>query len=124
MNQNRDVFMEVDSERHMLFRALYESCRMTSIYLGRAWTATPLAELYEMDKQEWKDHYVLLHEKTLDQILQEIEKLFPDLVRRAIAQVTEIERGYWLAKDPVFFELCNSGEIEWTLKQIEAETGQ
>jgi hypothetical protein len=110
-NQNRDSFMEVEPERHLQFRALYESCRMTSLYLNNEWTVPLLDELYRRDQKEWKDDYVYLHEKTLDYALQKIEKLFPALVRRALALVSEKQASYWQDKDPVFFDLCSDGEL-------------
>jgi|SRR5918996_2121751 hypothetical protein len=41
-NQNRDSFMEVEADRHLQFRALYESCRMASLYLENEWAVEPL----------------------------------------------------------------------------------
>jgi hypothetical protein len=118
-NQNRDSFMEVEAERHLQFRALYESCRMTSLYLMNEWTVEPLNHLYRKDRREWKDDYTYLHEKTLDYALQKIEKLFPALVRKAIALVCDGQAAYWLANDPTLFGLCASGEFSWKLKRLE-----
>ena len=120
-NQNRDIFMEVETERHLQFRALYESCRMASLYLDNEWLVEPLSELYENDRKEWKDDYTHLHEKTLDYALQKIEKLFPALVHKAIALVGEEQASYWQAQDSVFFDLCSNGELSWTLKRLEEE---
>ncbi len=123
-NQNRDIFMEVEAERHLQFRALYEACQMASLYLNHKWPMEPLPELYKMDRDEWNNDYTYLHEKTLDYVLQRIEGLFPVLVRKALVLVSETQASYWRDKDPVFFSLCSSGELEWTLKQIEAEAGR
>ena len=123
VNQNRDIFLEVDTDRHLQFRALYESCRMASIYLDRDWPVDSLSELYRKDYKEWKDDYTLLHERTLDGTLQVLEKLFPDLARKAIELVTVIQSSYWEDKDPIFFRLCGTGELEWILKRIEHEVG-
>jgi len=123
MNQNRDIFMEVEAEQHLQFRALHESCRMAALYLQHEWPVESMPELYRKDRDEWKDDYVYLHEKTLDYALQKIEGLFPALVRKALVLVSETQANYWRNKDPVFFSMCHSGELEWVLKAIEAETG-
>jgi hypothetical protein len=117
-HQNRDSFMEVEEDDHLQFRALYESCRMASLYLEGDWKMEPLGELYKKDRAEWKDNSVWLHEQTLDYALQKIEKLFPRLVRKAIEAVTETQAD-WLDKDPIFFNLCNG--LEWTLRRLEQE---
>ena len=124
MNQNRDVFMEVQTEQHLQFRALYESCRMASLYLEDEWTVESLAELYRKDRTEWKDDTDYLHERTLDYALQKIDKFFPSLVRKALALVGEVQASYWFDKDPILFSLCSSGELEWSLKRFEEESGR
>jgi hypothetical protein len=101
-HQNRDIFMEVEEDAHLQFRALYESCRMASLYLERDWALESLKELYAKDRAEWKDEFVWLHEQTLDYALQRIEKIFPSLVRKALTLVTETQGSYWFSKDPVF----------------------
>jgi hypothetical protein len=123
-NQNRDIFMGVEAERHLTFRALHESCRMASLYLEHEWTVESLSDLYAKDRDEWKDENYYLHERTLDYALQKIEMLFPALVRKALALVSETQASYWRDKDPVFFSLCSSGELIWTLKQLENEAGR
>ncbi|WP_191229224.1 DUF4365 domain-containing protein [Aurantiacibacter xanthus] len=123
MNQNRDSFMEVEAERHLQFRALYESCRMASLYLESEWPLEELIELYRMDRRDWKGDWVLLHEKTLDYALQKLQVLFPALVRKALKLVSETEAGYWMATDRVFFSLCSNGELNMRLKQFEGEIG-
>jgi hypothetical protein len=118
-HQNRDSFMEVEEEDHLQFRALYESCRMASLYLEKNWKMESLGELYKKDKAEWKDETVWLHELTLDYALQKIEKIFPSLVRKAIELVTETQAAYWLDKDPIFFNLCNG--LTWAVQRLEQE---
>ena len=123
-NQNRDIFLEVEADRHLQFRALHEACRMASLYLEQEWSVEPLAKLYKSDRAEWKDDDCYLHEKTLDRALQEIEKHFPALVRKAVNLVADIQTSYWFEKDPFFFNLCFSGELDWKLKRIENEAGR
>ena len=65
-HKNRDSFMEVDDDDHLQFRALYESCRMASLYFDRDWEMESLSKLYKKDRAEWKDEFVSLHEQTLD----------------------------------------------------------
>lgn len=120
-NQNRDCFMEVESEQHLQFRAIYETCRISAIYLENEWGVESLSELYKRDREEWKDRDVYLHEKTLDYALQKIEKVFPRLARKALKLVTDSQSTYWSHKDPVFYNLCYSGEFELSLKRIEEE---
>jgi hypothetical protein len=118
-HQNRDIFMEVEEDDHLQFRALYESCRIASLYLEGDWKIEPLSELYKKDRAEWKDDSVWLHEKTLDYALQNIEKLFPQLARKAVEAVTDRQPAYWLVKDPVFFNLCHG--LGWTLQRLDQE---
>jgi hypothetical protein len=56
-NQNRDIFMEVETERHLQFRVLYESSWMASLYLENEWSVESLSELYKKDRKEWKDSW-------------------------------------------------------------------
>ena len=123
-NQNRDIFLEVETARHLQFRVLYKTCKMASVYLYQEWAVESLNELYERDYEMWQDNYCLLHEKTLDNALQKIEKLFPALVRKAIELVTVIQASYWRKENPVFFSLCSSGELNWILKKFEVDAGR
>lgn len=119
-HQNRDVFMEVEEDAHLEFRALYESCRMASLYLEWEWPLESLEGLYAKDRAEWKDEFVYLHEKTLDYVLQKIQELFPSLVRKALTLVTETQATYWLDTDPIFFSLCNNyTAVTWALERLE-----
>lgn len=124
INQYRDIFLEVEPARHLQFRVLYKTCKMASVYLNQEWTVESLNELYERDYEMWKDNYCYLHENTLDYALQKIENLFPALVRKAIELVTVIQASYWRKEYPVFFSLCNSGELIWILKQFEVDAGR
>ena len=118
-NQNRDCFLEVDAEQHLQFRAIYESCKMASLYLENEWKMESLAELYNKDRDEWKDKYTYLHEQTLDYALRRIEKIFPTLVRKALKHVTQKQGSYWLHKDEIFFNVCLNANVEYSLSQFE-----
>lgn len=122
-NQNRDSFMEVDSDRHLQLRTLYQACRMASVYLDGEWKVDSLKDLYIRDQNQWKDPYVYLHEGTLDYILRKLELLFPQLVRKALKLVSETQAAYWRSRDPVFFLLCSNGELEWSIKHFEQRIG-
>lgn len=123
-NQNLDSFQEVDSIKHLQFRAIHEACQTASIYLDNGAPLESLATLYQLDLDEWKDANVLLHEKTLDRALQAIEKYFPNIVRKSIELVTKTEAKYWESTDPTFFRLCAEADLEWRLKQFETEAGR
>lgn len=122
-NQNRDSFMEVESGRHLQFRALYDTCCMASLYLEKAWEIEPLKDFYIKDRDQWKDDFVLLHEGTLDYVLRKLESTFVRLVRRAVTLVAKEQGDYWRWRDPVFYRLCSSGELEWTIKHVEHQLG-
>jgi len=111
-NQDRDSFMAVESERHLQLRALYETCRMVSLYLDKEWKIESLKELYVRDQEQWKDASVYLHEGTLDYVLRKLGALFPQLARKALKLVSETQAAYWRSRDPVFYRLCSSGEFE------------
>lgn len=118
-NQNLDSFMEVESDRHLQFRGLYEACRMASLYLDREWKVDSLRSLYRKDREEWNDPYVLLHERTLDHVLRQLEAIFPQLVRKGLKLVSVTQAAYWRNRDPVFFRLCSNGELDWSIKALE-----
>lgn len=118
-NQNRDCFMEVESERHLQLRALYESCQMASLYLCNEWKIKSLGDLYVQDQEQWKDDFVYLHEGTLDNVLQSLESIFPILVRKAVKLISDTQGSYWRSRDLVFYSLCSNGDLEWSLKALE-----
>jgi Domain of unknown function (DUF4365) len=120
-NQNRDSFMEVEAERHLQFRAIYECCRIASLYIENEWKITSLRDLYESDRTQWQDEFVPLHEGTLDHALRQIEKIFVPLARKALKRVSETEAQYWRRRDPVFYRLCSSGEMDLALQNIEQQ---
>ncbi len=122
-NQNRDSFMEVELDAHMQFRALYETCRMASVYLDNEWDLPSLNELYLKDRAQWKDDFALLHESSIDFMLQKLESKFIKLVKRAIEVVSQEQAEYWRGRDPIFQRLCSNGELEWTVKQIQHQLG-
>ena len=119
LNQNRDCFMEVESEAHLQFRALYETCRTASLYLENEWTVDALKDLYAKDREQWKDDFALLHEGTIDYILQKLEPVFLGLVRKALNLVAKEQGDYWRWRDPIFYCLCSSGELEGSIKHVE-----
>ncbi len=122
-NQNRDSFMEVEPDRHLQLRALFESCRMASLYLDKDWKIESLGELYDRDREQWKDASVYLHEGILDYLLRKLEVVFPQLARKALKLVSDTQAAYWRNRDPVFYRLCSSGELEWSIKYLEQQIG-
>lgn len=124
MNQNRDIFAEFETERHLQFRAIYESCQMASSLLGIPWPIVSLQHLYNQDHTAWKDDYIWLHEQTLDHALQKLQTVFPELVRSALKLVTETEAAYWKAKNPVFADLCNDSDLSFALTRFEQNAGR
>lgn len=119
VNQNLDSFMEVEFDRHMQFRALYESIKMSSWYLTKEWKIEQLHELYAKDRAQWKDDFAMLHESTLDYTLQKLEVIYPSLARQALTLVANTQAAYWRVRDPVFHRLCSSGELESSISYLE-----
>jgi hypothetical protein len=122
-NQNRDSFMEVDSERHLQLRALYESIQMVSWYLNKEWKIESLQELYILDRTQWKDDFIYLHEGTLDYVLRKLESIFPQLVRKSLRLVSDTQAAYWRWRDPVFYRLCSNGELDSSITHLEQVIG-
>ncbi|MYF69612.1 MAG: DUF4365 domain-containing protein [Proteobacteria bacterium] len=120
---HRDIFQEVELEKHLQFRALYETCRMVSIYFHNEWKVEPLTQVYRRDREEWQDPAAHLHQGTLASVLTQIGERFPGLVRRAIESVTGTHSSYWKQKDPGLFAICNDPEMRWVLKKIEDDVG-
>ena len=121
MNQGRDSFMEVESDAHLRFRALYQSCQMTTAYLGIDWTIESLSELYKRDRAQFQDDYVLMHELTLDHALVKIEDIFPTLLRAAVDLIENVEGDYWRAHEPILYSLCSGNALEWLIKRMESD---
>ena len=120
-NQSRDFFLEIESERHLQFRALYESCRMAAVYLDREWNVESLADLCKRDFAEWEDKNVYLHEGTLDFILQKLHRIFPELVLKAWTLVSQTQGAYWREQNPIFYKLCK--DLEWHVKHLGQRMG-
>ena len=120
-NQNRDSFLEVETERHLQFRALHEACRMASFYFNEESGLDSIRELYAKDFLKWNEEYCYLHEETLDKALQNIERIFPVLVRKTVELVAEKQASYWRKRDYFFFNLCRNGDIIRALKQFEED---
>jgi hypothetical protein len=111
--------MEVEVARHLQFRSLYQACNAASGLLNPDWGLVSLRELYRMDREEWKDDHVCLHEQTLDYALQTLKVMFPRIVLEAVTLVTQTQASYWRHQDPMFFDLCRSQEILRPLRKLE-----
>lgn len=120
-NYYRDEFLEVEPERHLELIQLYNTCESVSNHLLIDWNIEPMEEIYKKDKETWKDNWCYLHEKSQHELLCQIDKIFLVLVRKAIDYVINKQGDYWLNTDPVFFNLCNSDDVEWLIKRIEHE---
>jgi hypothetical protein len=118
-NQQSESHMEVEVVRYLQFRSLYEICKSVSLFLHPGWELESLDTLYRLDREKWKDDCVWLHEETLVYARQKLEPIFSRVVRQALTLVTETQASYWHARDPVFFSLCQSGEIHSLLRELE-----
>src|SRR6202035_5790914 len=105
-------------EDHLQFRALYNSCLEVERYLDIHPRLDTIDSLYRKDQNDWKEKHASLHESTLDYICQKLRIIFPTLVRRALKLIDD-QTGYWLITHPIFYSLCTSGEVEYSLKVIE-----
>ncbi|MEN8265152.1 MAG: hypothetical protein ABFR82_17030, partial [Nitrospirota bacterium] len=112
-NQNRDVFMEVDVERQLIMIHIYKSCRFISEFLGIKWNVVDLSELYEKDKEEWKDKFVDLHEISLDRVLAELQPVFIETIEKAKILVAEKQHDYWIATDWLLFTMCSNMNTDY-----------
>lgn len=118
-NLNRDVFLDVEAERHLRFKSLHETCRIVSTHFDYNSRVEPLADIYRRDREKWRDPYALLHEETLATALKQIGEGFPALVRRAVELIASSQRSFWKQHDPVLHTVCTSGEMRWVLQKIE-----
>jgi hypothetical protein len=121
-NQGYDMFMEVDDDRHLQFRAIYDCLQTSALILQGNWQIESLNDLYKRDRQQWKDKYSFLHEATLDDVLKKLEAVFSSLVRKSLALVLEKQPDYWRRKDPAFYHLCNSGHAERAVTMFEEQS--
>jgi len=120
-NQGYDMFLDVDDERHLQFRAIYDCLQTSALILQGHWNIESLNELYKRDRAEWKDEYSFLHEATLDGILKKLQEVFPSLVRQSLALVLEKQPDFWRRKDPAFYHLCKSGHAERSVTVFEEQ---
>jgi hypothetical protein len=120
-NQGYDQFLDVDDERHLQFRAIYDCLQTSSFILEGSWPIESLRDLYLRDRGMFKDDYAFLHENTLDYALRKLQVVFPRLVRRALDLVLNKQPDYWRRKDPAFYHLCKGGHAERALARFEEQ---
>jgi hypothetical protein len=102
----------------MLF-AICSLDRSVSFFLHPDCELESLDTLYRLDRDQWKDDRVWLHAETLDYALQKLEPIFSRAVRQALTLVIKTQASYWHARNPVFFSICQSGEILLRLRELE-----
>jgi hypothetical protein len=122
-HQQSESDTEVDAVRYRQFRSLYETCRSVSFFLHPDCELESLDTLYRLDRDRWKDDRVWLHAEMLDYALQKLEPIFSRAVRQALTLVIKTQASYWHARNPVFFSICQSGEILLRLLELERWSG-
>lgn len=123
-NQMRDCFLEVESSRHLEFRALYNACGTVANYLGMDWDIPRLIDVYREDHTNWKDVFCLLHEGSLDKVLSKIEKIYPKIIKEALEIVTGSQKDYWSTTNSLFYSLCSDGELQLRCEHIKERFGR
>jgi hypothetical protein len=117
-NQGLDVFLPVEPEDQLLLQHLYGALRFLANYFALEWKVVGLAELYERDLSRWKDTFYGLHQESLDQMLAQIEKVYPEIVRRTALSIARDAGDYWRAKNPILTDFAdNVLQSEGSLKR-------
>jgi len=115
-NQNRDFFMEVEEERQLFVRHLYELCEFISTTLNIKWNIKSLSSYYENDYKSFKEGSHTMHEGTLDKILTEIKPYFSNGLISCIELIVNAQKDYWQQEDLLLFEMCKG--LEFNINQI------
>ena len=105
-NQSRDCFLEVEEERQLLLRHIYDTCHFLSRFLGVEWRVTGLAEAYKSDKESFKAPYCMMHEMTLDRILCQLQPIFIEILDKAKGLVVEEQSDYWKRSNWLLHAMC------------------
>jgi hypothetical protein len=93
-------------KEQVIMEHIYQSCKFLSNFLRIEWNVISLPELYEVDRQTWKDPSIYLHQKSLDRVLKELEPIFVEIIKRAKIIVTQKESDYWKTKYRPLFDMC------------------
>jgi len=115
-HQELDCFLDVEIEDQVIMEHIYHSCKFLSGFMRIEWNVISLAELYETDKQTWKDPSIYLHQKSLGRVLKELEPIFVEIIKRAKIIVTQKESDYWKTKYPSLFDMCLNIDISQLIK--------
>jgi Domain of unknown function (DUF4365) len=116
-NQNRDCFLEVEEERQLLLRHIYETCVFLSTFLRVQWKVIDLAEAYRLDREKWKDSYCMMHEKTLHEILVQLKPVFIRILEKARELIIEEQKGYWIENDWLLYIMCENLCIDYMKRE-------
>jgi hypothetical protein len=57
------------------------------------------------------------------EIIEQGQPIFSRAVRQALTLVIKTQASYWHARNPVFFSICQSGEILLRLLELERWSG-
>ena len=86
--------MEVELDKELEFTSIYQTMQAVARQLDVEGPVEHLSELYKMDREQWREPFVRLHESTLDYALQKLEPLLPSLSRGLIQLVTQTAPDY------------------------------
>jgi hypothetical protein len=105
-HQELDCFLDVEVEDQVIMEHIYQSCKFISGFMRIEWNVITLTELYEADRQTWKEPSIYLHQKSLSRVLKELEPIFIEIIKRAKILVTQKESDYWKTKYRSLFDMC------------------
>ncbi|PKM47518.1 MAG: hypothetical protein CVV03_03070 [Firmicutes bacterium HGW-Firmicutes-8] len=111
-NQGRDFFLYVDDERQLTLIHLHKCCKFLAEYLEIKWEVIDLSTAFEKDMETWKDSGCLLHENTLTEILEQLEPIFIEIIKKAKWLVTEQQKDYWENTDWPLYNVYYNLELE------------
>jgi len=110
-NQNLDCFLGVEEDVLLMLIHIYRTCQFLASYLGIKWDIISLKDAAENDEKKWKDSCYVLHQETLEKVLNKMEPMFIDILKRTKKIVKE-QKQYWSKYNYILYRKCQELNIE------------
>ena len=103
--QGRDNHLGIESDEEMMLFHLYKNCKLAAMSLDITWDVLDLHTVYTKDWESWKDPYYLLHQKSGADIMESLQPVYVEVLKRAKRSVTG--KTYWKETDPILWHYCS-----------------
>jgi hypothetical protein len=106
--QRCDPAQETADEDIAVMMSFLNACRTVSGYLLEDWKGPTVNSIWELEGERFFDHQ--MQEGTLAWAYQQLAGPYHDILAKGRKLVTELERPYWLFRDPLLVRGCYSAE--------------